>query len=118
MKHVYSEPSTPTKAYNVSLTVIDDQGLNGTAYRSVHIKLHDVAIIDITGPDEILVHQIAQFNVTVENKGSHSDSFNTTLYYNFRPIGTNSSIEMLPDTNQMTSPPRPKSSSAKPGRDK
>ena len=99
VKHIYDESSTLTRPYNVTLTVIDDEDTNHTTWRTISVKLHDITVADITGPDEIFVHRIAEFNVTVVNNGSHSDSFNTTLYYNSNPIGTQSSIEVNPDDN-------------------
>ena len=99
VKHVFTEPTTPTDPYYVFLNVTDDEGTSHVSNRTVHVKLHQITVADITGPDEIFVHRIAVFNVTVVNNGSHSDSFNTTLYYNSNPIGTRSSIEVNPGAN-------------------
>ena len=99
VKHVFTEPTTPTDPYYVVLNVTDDEGTSSVSNRTVHIKVHQITVADITGPDEIFVHRIAEFNVTVVNNGSHPDSFNTTLYYNSNPIGTLSSVEINPGAN-------------------
>lgn len=99
VKHIYTNATTPTTPYRVFLNVTDDEGTSSVSNRTVHIKLHQITVADITGPDEIFVHRIAEFNVTVVNNGSHPDSFNTTLYYNSNPIGTLSSVEINPGDN-------------------
>ena len=91
VKHVYTKPTTLTDPIYVILNVTDDETTSWATNRTIHIHLHDITVAAITGPDEIFVRRTAEFNVTVVNNGSHPDSFNTTLYYNSNPIGTQSS---------------------------
>jgi len=92
--HLYSEVSTPSAPYNVSLTVTDNEGRSSTKLREIHVKFHDIAILDIDAPDEVIFHSTlpATIDVTVLNNGSHSDNFKVAAYYDSNLIGTETRV--------------------------
>jgi PKD repeat protein len=101
--HVYSEPSTPSTPYNVSLTVTDNDEKNNTISEEIHVKYHDIAILEVATPDEVVFHETGKIEVTVLNNGSHRDMFNVTAYYDSNLIGTETSPSVEPGNNETVS---------------
>jgi len=110
VKHAYSSPSTISKPYNVTLTVIDEHGLSTMTYKKnvneqVDVKRHDIAILNVTKvtTGDILVRQDVAFNITVMNNGTHADAFNVTSFCNERAFNTTKfptgSIDIAPGRN-------------------
>jgi len=54
----------------------------------VHVGLHDVAIINTKTSKTITGGSIVYVNVTVENQGQTTETFDVTVYYNSTPIET------------------------------
>jgi hypothetical protein len=84
--------------WNVTLTVIDSEGVVGSTTQEVSIKAHDVAIADITtdaptgawppGVEYVDIGNIVIVNVTVANRGDFAEqhsppdsNFTVTAYY-------------------------------------
>ena len=97
--HAYNAPTNASNPYNVTLTVTDNATETSIGSQEIDVKLHDIAIMEITGPDEIHVHEIATIDVTVLNNGSHPDTFNVTTYYNNKPIKTEKKVDLYPGMN-------------------
>jgi thermitase len=86
--HAYSSHGT----YDVTLTVMDSEGLTNSTWRLVEVWRHDVAIIDVVS-DRTWAFQgfTVNLNVTILNKGDLGENVNVTLYYNVtsnKVIGT------------------------------
>jgi len=75
--YVYTSSGT----YNVTLTVIDSEGLNDTTWREVPVYIHDIAITNVN-PSKTVIGQghSMSINVTVQNQGDLTEIFNVTLY--------------------------------------
>lgn len=68
--------------YNVSLTVIDSEGLSGLCWKIVYVCLRDISIVNVSfSRDWAYVGQRVSVNVTVLNKGEKSENFEVWLYY-------------------------------------
>ncbi len=79
-------------AYNVTLTIFDDEDMNDTTWKLVNVITHDVAIVSVT-PEADWVYQgkpcHSNVNVTVINIGDTTETFNVTILadYNLSVIG-------------------------------
>lgn len=60
----------------------------------VHVGLRDVAVTNIEAPKTVPTNSIVKINVTAENQGEVSETFDVTLYYDSNPIETKSIIDM------------------------
>ena len=92
--HVYTVAGT----YNVTLTVIDDDGLNDTAKAQLTVHhLHDVAVIDVAPSlTEVYVGEAVTITVVAKNEGTATETFNIIVYYNGNIIGTKNVIGLAP----------------------
>jgi len=88
MEHVYREAGTEIgiNAVNVTLTVTDNATLKSTVTKAVPLSGHNLAVINVK-PNQTYVMQnrTISISVTVKNKGSYSEHFNVTAYYNATP---------------------------------
>jgi PKD repeat protein len=105
INHTFNEPSSLLNAYNVTLTVTDNDNENTTffietAEEQVHIYFHNLRILEFNAPDEIHTHEVAEIEVMVLNNGSHVDSFNVTTYINFQPVSAEMVEGLLPGDNE------------------
>ena len=91
---------TEAKDYNVTLTVTDDDGLTGTKTVTLTVfpgVIHDVAITSVTtSPTEVILGQKVTITVVAKNKGSETETFNVTAYYD------NTVIEVKKVTNLLS----------------
>lgn len=60
----------------------------------VHVGLRDVAVTSMEAPKSIPTGSIVKINVTAENQGEVSETFDVTLYYDSNPIEAKSIIDM------------------------
>jgi len=100
--HIYDNVTSfgPDEPYAVTLTIVDDDGATNTGSRDVHVKLHDIAVLEIVAaPLEVLLGDIVTINATVLNNGTHPEMFNVTIYRNDTPIYTRTVMDLLPGTN-------------------
>lgn len=105
INHTFNEPSTLISAYNVTLTVTDNDNETTiffieAAEEQVHVYFHNLRILEFNSPDEIHTREIAEIEVMVLNNGSHADSFNVTTYINFQPISAELVEGLLPGDNE------------------
>ncbi|MEM1590331.1 MAG: PKD domain-containing protein, partial [Candidatus Bathyarchaeia archaeon] len=76
--HTYLESG----AYNVTLKVIDSEGLTGSCWGIVYVCFRDLSIVNVTvSTDRAYAGQKVAINVTVSNKGEGAESFGLWLYY-------------------------------------
>jgi len=103
VEHVYTEAGTKIgiHAVTVTLTVIDDEGLESTATETVPLSGHNLAVIN-TQPNQTYVMQnrTISISVTVKNKGSYSEHFNVTAYYNATPVAPLQTQLLAPKYNK------------------
>jgi hypothetical protein len=60
----------------------------------VHVGLRDVSITYIEAPKSIPTNTITRINVTAENQGETTQTFDVTLYYDDAPIETKTLLNM------------------------
>ena len=76
--HTYTTNDT----YKVVLTVTDDETENDSDEYYLDIKLHDIALINVTAyPTEVATGATVTINATVLNKGSVMEYLNISAYY-------------------------------------
>lgn len=107
VNHTFNEPSRsgPLVPYNVTLTVTDDDDETTVFFiweteQAVNIKLHDMAVLEVETPAQVLVGEKAEIDVTVLNNGSHFDTCNVTTYYNSKPVKTELVEALGPGENE------------------
>jgi PKD repeat protein len=96
--HAYTTEGT----YNVTLTVTDDDGLNGTIWKLITVYtflyVHDVAIISVaTSAPEVYVGQVVNITVVAKNEGTAVETFSVTAYYDVTSVGTKMINNLLPN---------------------
>jgi len=91
---------TTAGTYNVTLTVTDNDELNGTVTHSVKVFAeitHDVAIISVTpSPTEVTAGDSVSITVVVGNEGTQAETFNVTAYYDTTAIDTQTVTNLAP----------------------
>jgi parallel beta-helix repeat protein len=87
--------------HNVIVYANDTYGNTGSSDKVYFTRIvNDVAILNVTAsPTETYVDQIVNINVTVKNKGTVSETFNVTVYYDSIPIDTHSVVNLAPGSN-------------------
>jgi len=81
--HVYATNGS----YTGNLTITDDDGETDIESFTVRVKLHDIAVINVTvTPTEVNVGETVSINVTILNEGSEAEFLNVTVYYDNNPI--------------------------------
>jgi hypothetical protein len=60
----------------------------------VHVGLRDVSITKIEAPKSVPTNSIVKINVTAENQGEVSETFDVTLYYDNNQIGATTILDM------------------------
>jgi PKD repeat protein len=103
VNHIYNVPTNASTAYNVTLTVTDDDDESNTVSQDVHVYYHDISVLEVVTPEEIFLHEMAAINVTILSNSSHQDTFNVTAYYDSKPIGTQTAKNVNPGENKTVS---------------
>lgn len=101
--HAYTVPGTVT----VTLTIWDEGGLDNTISKDVGIRfMHNIAVSDIAAsPTTVKVSESVSVTVTVLNKGTETETFDVTVYYDSTSIGTKTVTDLAPDdTETLTFP--------------
>jgi PKD repeat protein len=78
IEHVYHKHGI----YNVTLTVVDSEGLSDSTWALVEVLRHDVAVVDVT-PEYNFTYKgwwPVNINVTVVNEGNFSETVTLELY--------------------------------------
>ncbi len=84
--------------YNVTLTILDNDGFRGSMSKMVTVYIHDVKIVSVTpSATEVLLGQTVNITVIVKNEGTAVENFSVTLYYNNTAIGTQAVVNLLPN---------------------
>ena len=79
VSHLYSKPGE----YNVTLSVIDNDGENSSVWQIIRVDLHDIAITYVDIPEkEIQRGKLVNITVFVKNEGTTTESFNVTILSN------------------------------------
>jgi len=91
INHVYRASGS----FNVTLTVFDNDGYNSSLSKILTVVIHNVAILSVS-PSATEVQAGRQINVTVviKNKGTTTETFNVTVYFNDTKIGTQSVVNL------------------------
>ncbi|MCW4052802.1 MAG: PKD domain-containing protein [Candidatus Bathyarchaeota archaeon] len=90
--------------YTVTLNVTDSEGFWNTTSRIIVIaEIHDIALTSLIFHEEIYSNWMVTAKVTLENKGTFSETFDVTTYYNGSIIGTKSVIDLDPLTQKTLS---------------
>jgi len=80
--HVYDNEGI----YNVTLTILDSEGLSDTVWQTITVSVqaaHDIAIISIFPSDYVVyLGSVVTINITIENQGASAETFNLTLFAN------------------------------------
>ncbi len=94
--HAYAMAGT----YPVALTVADNDALTDTTIIAITILpmlVHDIAVTAvISGPPQVLQGETVTINVTTENKGNVTETFDVTVYYDSTAISTMTVTELAP----------------------
>ncbi|MDH7595177.1 MAG: PKD domain-containing protein [Candidatus Bathyarchaeia archaeon] len=86
VSHAYGYSDT----FNVTLTVLDSEGLNDTLVKQVTVYTRNIAIISLTpSTSKAYAGQVVTISVGVRNFGNEPQTFNVTAYYG----GDNVTIE-------------------------
>jgi len=92
--HVYNASGS----FMATLTVFDNDGLNGSSSMPLTVVVHDVAILSVSpSPIEVQAGQSVNVTVVVKNKGTTIETFNITVYYNNTQLGTQSVTDLASD---------------------
>ncbi|KPV63828.1 MAG: hypothetical protein AOA66_0557 [Candidatus Bathyarchaeota archaeon BA2] len=91
--HIFTSAGT----YNVTLTVIDNEGYDDSKWRMVTVYVKDVAIVSVTPSlTEVDAGRVVYIFVVVRNEGSFTETFSVTLYYDNTAIGTQTVTDLEP----------------------
>jgi len=95
--HIYTVAGT----YDVTLIVIDNDGLSDTATAALTVyHLHDVAVIDVApSSTEVYVGEAVTVTVVAKNEGTTTETFNITVHYDDNILGTQDITDLAPDSN-------------------
>jgi len=97
--HAYASQGT----FNVTLTVTDSEGLTDSTWKLVQVIVptgHDIAVINVTpASDTVYQGWIVNINVTVENQGDFTETFNVTAYYDESIMGIQEVNDLAASTN-------------------
>jgi len=93
--HVYQTPGS----FTINLTVFDNDGFVKSISNTITIVIHDVAILNVS-PSTTEAHVGQQVNITVvvKNKGTTTETFNVTIYYDNNKIETQLVQSLTPDS--------------------
>jgi PKD repeat protein len=99
--HAYSKANI----YKVQLTVIDNDGLTASAEMIVAVyttvPTHDVAVMEVKpSAVRVVVGTTIYINVTVENQGTATETFDVEVYFNHTLLGKQTVSNLPPITNQ------------------
>lgn len=102
--HTYTQAGT----YNVTLTVFDDAEMPRAwyeIYSTLEKELeflfaHDIAILEVDpSPTEVAVGETVTIEVTISNKGTESETFDVTTYYDDNEIDTQTGVTLAGGAN-------------------
>jgi len=89
--HVYSQAAD----FNVTLTVIDNDGRSALTWQLISVYIHDVAVINVTvSQTEAHIGGTITISVTVKNKGTMAESFNVSVFRNSTEIATQQVLDL------------------------
>jgi len=83
-------PETPGLLVDSNYNRIPHTTIDGV----VHVGLRDVAVTEIDAPKSVPRDSVVKINVTAENQGEVSETFDVTLYHDSSPIEEKSIIDM------------------------
>jgi PKD repeat protein/KaiC/GvpD/RAD55 family RecA-like ATPase len=89
--HVYSQSAN----FNVTLTVIDNDGQSALTWQVVSVYIHNVAVVNVTvSQTEVQIGGTITISVTVKNKGTLAESFNVSVFRNSTEIATQQVLDL------------------------
>ncbi|NWG10750.1 PKD domain-containing protein [Candidatus Bathyarchaeota archaeon] len=84
LSHIYTMHGN----YNVTLTVVDNDGYSASQLHGISVNIHDIAILNVNSQDDVYIGQVVNITVTAKNEGTVTESFNVTVFRNETLIGT------------------------------
>ena len=95
ISHVYQAPGS----FTVNLTIFDNDGFTNSISKTIIVVIHDVAILSVSpSATEAQAGQQVNITVTVKNRGTTTETFNVTIYYNNNKIETQLAQSLAPNT--------------------
>jgi KaiC/GvpD/RAD55 family RecA-like ATPase/PKD repeat protein len=94
INHVYHTAGS----FAVNLTVLDNDGFTNSVSNTITIVIRDVAVLNVSpSTTEAQAGQQVSITVTVKNKGTTTETFNVTIYYNDNEIETQLAQNLAPN---------------------
>jgi len=92
---------TTAGIFITTLNVTDSEGHWDLESKSIEAHVHDVAVIGVTpSATEVYVGQVVNVTVVVRNEGTTKETFEVALYQNETIIGTQTVVDLAPDTEE------------------
>jgi len=85
ISHLYQAPGS----FTINLTIFDNDGFTKSISNTITVVIHDAAILSVSpSATEAQAGQQVNITVVVKNKGTTTETFNVTIYYNNNKIET------------------------------
>src|SRR3989304_3975763 len=107
ISHLYQAPGS----FTINLTIFDNDGFTKSISNTITVVIHDAAILSVSpSATEAQAGQQVNITVVVKNKGTTTETFNVTIYYNNNKIETQL-VQGLAPNSETTLTVLPKQSS-------
>jgi PKD repeat protein/KaiC/GvpD/RAD55 family RecA-like ATPase len=95
ISHVYQVSGS----FTANLTIFDNDGFTKSISNTITVVIHDAAILSVSpSATEAQAGQQVNITVVVKNKGTTTENFNVTIYYNNNKIETQRVLGLPPNS--------------------